>query len=68
MSRRKPMLVLNRKQGEFIMIGDDIRIVVVEIVKGKVRLGIDAPKEMPVHRKEVYDAVKRGEKPKNEGI
>jgi carbon storage regulator len=53
------MLVLSRKKNESIVINDDITIMVVEIRGDKVRLGIDAPKEMPVHRKEVYDAIHR---------
>ena len=43
------------------MINDDISIVVVEIRGDKVRLGVEAPKEVPVHRREVYDAIKRAE-------
>ncbi len=53
------MLVLSRKKNERIVIGDDITIVVVEIRGDKVRLGFDAPEEVPVHRQEVYDAIKR---------
>ena len=53
------MLVLSRKKNESIVINDDISIVVVEIRGDKVRLGIEAPKEVPVHRREVYDAIKR---------
>lgn len=53
------MLVLSRKKNESIVINDDITIVVVEIRGDKVRLGVEAPKEVPVHRKEVYDAIKR---------
>lgn len=53
------MLVLSRKIDEVIMIGEDIVITVVDIRGDKVRLGIDAPKGTPVHRKEVYDAIKR---------
>ena len=55
------MLVLSRKKNESIVIDDDITIVVVEIRGDKVRLGIEAPKEIPVHRREVYDAIKRNE-------
>ncbi len=51
------MLVLTRKKNESIIINDDITIVVVEIRGDKVRLGIEAPKEVPVHRREVYDAI-----------
>ena len=53
------MLVLSRERDESIMIGDDIEIVIVDIREDKVRLGINAPKSIPVHRKEVYDAIKR---------
>lgn len=53
------MLVLSRKKNESIVINDDISIVVVEIRGDKVRLGVEAPKEVPVHRREVYDAIKR---------
>ena len=52
------MLVLSRKKNESIVINDDITIVVVEIRGDKVRLGVEAPKEIPVHRREVYDAIK----------
>ncbi len=55
------MLVLSRKKNESIIINNDITIVVVEIRGDKVRLGVDAPKEVPVHRREVYDAIKRSE-------
>jgi carbon storage regulator len=53
------MLVLSRQRDETIMIGDDIEVTVVDIRGDKVRLGITAPKEISVHRKEVYDAIKR---------
>lgn len=51
------MLVLSRKKNESIVINDDITIVVVEIRGDKVRLGVEAPKHVPVHRREVYDAI-----------
>ncbi len=51
------MLVLSRKKNESIIINDDITVTVVEIRGDKVRLGIDAPKEVSVHRREVYDAI-----------
>ena len=53
------MLVLSRQRDETIMIGDDIEVTVVDIRGDKVRLGITAPKEISVHRKEVYDAIRR---------
>jgi carbon storage regulator len=51
------MLVLSRQRDETIMIGDDVEITVVDIRGDKVRLGISAPTHIPVHRKEVYDAI-----------
>ena len=51
------MLVLSRKKDESVVINNNIRIVVVEIRGDKVRLGIEAPKEVPVHRSEVYEAI-----------
>ncbi len=53
------MLVLSRQRDETIMIGDDIEITIVDIRGDKVRLGITAPNTIPVHRKEVYDAIQR---------
>jgi len=53
------MLVLSRQRDETIMIGDDVEITVVDIRGDKVRLGITAPPHIPVHRKEVYEAIKR---------
>lgn len=53
------MLVLSRHRNEAIKIGDDVRIVVIDIRGDKVRLGIDAPRDTPVHRQEVYDAIQR---------
>ncbi len=53
------MLVLSRQRDETIVIGDDVEITVVDIRGDKVRLGITAPTKIPVHRKEVYDAIKR---------
>jgi carbon storage regulator len=53
------MLVLSRQRDETIMIGDDIEVTVVDIRGDKVRLGINAPKQISVHRKEVYDAIRR---------
>lgn len=53
------MLVLSRQRDETIVIGDSIRITIVEVRGDKVRIGIDAPKDVAVHRQEVYDAIKR---------
>ncbi|MDR0335713.1 MAG: carbon storage regulator CsrA [Planctomycetaceae bacterium] len=51
------MLVLSRKTDESVVINDNITIVVVEIRGNKVRLGIEAPKDISIHRKEIYDAI-----------
>jgi carbon storage regulator len=53
------MLVLSRKRDERIVIGGNIVITVIEVRGDKVRLGIEAPHDVPVHRQEVYDAIKR---------
>ncbi|GIX05455.1 MAG: carbon storage regulator [Planctomycetaceae bacterium] len=53
------MLVLSRQRDESIFIGDNIKITVVDIRGDKVRLGIEAPTEIPVHRQEVYEAIRR---------
>ena len=53
------MLVLSRQRDESIMIGDNIVITVVDVRGDKVRLGIEAPTEIPVHRHEVYEAIQR---------
>ncbi|MBT6269677.1 MAG: carbon storage regulator CsrA [Phycisphaerae bacterium] len=57
------MLVLSRHKDETIMIGDNIELTVVDIRGDKVRIGIKAPSTVPVHRKEVYEAIKK----ENEG-
>lgn len=51
------MLVLSRKRNEAVMIGDGIKIVVVEIRDGQVRLGLEADRNIPIHRSEVFDAI-----------
>ena len=60
------MLVLSRHRDESIMIGDNIVITVVDVRGDKVRLGIDAPTDIPVHRQEVYDAIQREKNAKKE--
>ncbi|MBO7679867.1 MAG: carbon storage regulator CsrA [Thermoguttaceae bacterium] len=57
------MLVLSRYKDQSIFIGDDIVVTVVDVRGDRVRLGIDAPPNVPVHRREIYEAIKRG----NEG-
>ena len=58
------MLVIGREVGEIIVIGDDIRIMVVETRDGMVRFGLDAPRQVPVHRAEVYKRIKEGQQAK----
>ena len=53
------MLVLSRQRDESIVIGDNVVVTIVDIRGDKVRLGIDAPGEIPVHRQEVYEAIQR---------
>ncbi len=53
------MLVLSRKKNESIVVNNDIRIVVVDVRGDKVRLGVEAPRDVPVHRQEVFDAIQR---------
>ena len=53
------MLVLSRQKDESIIIGDDIEITIVDVRGDKVRLGINAPREISVHRKEIYEAIQR---------
>jgi carbon storage regulator len=53
------MLVLSRQRDESIVIGDNVVITIVDVRGDRVRLGIDAPREVTVHRREVYDAIQR---------
>jgi carbon storage regulator len=53
------MLVLSRQRDQTIVIGDNIRITIVDVRGDKVRIGIDAPRDVAVHREEVYDAIQR---------
>ncbi len=59
------MLVLSRQKDESIMIGDDVEITIVDVRGDKVRLGINAPRNIAVHRKEIYLAIQK-EKEQNE--
>ena len=56
------MLVLSRQRNESIMIGEDVVVTIVDVRGDRVRLGIDAPTEIPVHRREVYEAIHRENK------
>jgi carbon storage regulator len=60
------MLVLSRQKDESIIIGDNVEIVIVDVRGEEVRLGITAPKDVTVHRKEVYEAIQREKKEKAE--
>lgn len=53
------MLMITRRPGERILIGDDVTIEIVEITGGTVRVGISAPRELPVYREELWESVKR---------
>jgi carbon storage regulator len=55
------MLVLSRKANQSIMIGSDIRIIVVDVDRDQVKLGIDAPRDVPVHRLEIFAEIHRGD-------
>jgi len=55
------MLVLSRKKDEKVVIGDIVTVTIVEVRGDVVRIGVDAPKEVSVHRQEVYDAIKKEE-------
>ena len=55
------MLVLTRKIGEVIRINDDITMTVLAVKNNQVRIGVEAPKEVQVHREEVYQRIQRGE-------
>lgn len=53
------MLILTRRRGESIKIGDDITVIVADVVGNQVRIGFQAPKEVPIHRAEIYRRIKR---------
>lgn len=55
------MLVLSRNRNDAIIIGDDIKVTILSVQNGKVQLGIEAPTDVPIHRKEIYDAIKKEE-------
>jgi carbon storage regulator len=60
------MLVLSRQKDESIMIGDNVEVIIVDVRGDKVRLGITAPRDVSVHRREVYDAIQREKNEKKE--
>lgn len=61
------MLVLTRKENEKIMVGDNITITLVKMQDSQVRIGIEAPKDIPIWRKELYDRLRAGEKQRRDG-
>jgi len=58
MSKDKGMLILTRREGETIMIGDEVSVTVLSIKSNQVRIGINAPREVSVHRHELYERIK----------
>jgi carbon storage regulator len=67
LKRGSTMLVLTRRKGETLNIGDEVQVTVLGIKSNQVRIGIDAPKNVPVHRQEVYERIKREEQEANTG-
>ena len=59
------MLVLSRKKGESIIIDDDIVVSIIEVRGDRVRIGVEAPAEISVHRREIFDAIHRNDPPKS---
>jgi len=55
------MIVISRRKNESILIGDDIEVKVVDILEDLVKLGVETPIDVPVHRREVYEAIRRSE-------
>ena len=60
------MLVLSREKDESIMIGDEVKITITDIRGNKVRIGVTAPKSIPVHRQEIYDAIQNRKRAEQE--
>ena len=61
------MLILTRRAGETLVIGEDVRVKVLEVKGQQVRIGVTAPREVAVHREEIYDRIRQGEAGGGEG-
>lgn len=57
------MLKLTRKVGETVMIGDNVTVAIIGVKGNQIRIGINAPKDVPVHRKEIYERIRREQLP-----
>lgn len=62
------MLVLTRNTGEKIMIGDDVEVTVLSVTGNQVRLGVEAPKDVPVHREEIYQRIRQEKRELESGL